>query len=99
MPMVPAHVVPRSERMSPKRLEATTTSNRMEHEMRGEDVDVVLVPPHVREILAGCAHPLIPEGHGDEMPLDLVAEVRCFFTRRFASSKAKLRIRSTPAGS
>ena len=31
-----------------------------------------------------------------EMPFDLVAEVRCFFGRERASSKAYLRIRSTP---
>ncbi len=31
-----------------------------------------------------------------EMPFDFVAEVRCFFGRRCARSKANLRIRSTP---
>src|SRR6201999_1310261 len=31
-----------------------------------------------------------------EMPLDLVAEVRCFFGRDAASSNANLRMRSTP---
>src|SRR5665213_1978537 len=31
-----------------------------------------------------------------EMPLDLVAEVRCFFGRDCASSNANFRIRSTP---
>ena len=31
-----------------------------------------------------------------EIPLDLVAEVRCFFSRFCASSNANFRIRSTP---
>jgi hypothetical protein len=46
MPMVPVQAGPRSDRMSPNRLEATTTSKRVriQHEMRGQDVDVVLVP-------------------------------------------------------
>ena len=38
-----------------------------------------------------------PIGHGDEMPFDLVAEVRCFFGRVRASSNANFRMRSTPS--
>ena len=46
MAIVPVQAGPRSERISPNRFEATTTSNQsgMPHEMRGQDVDVVLVP-------------------------------------------------------
>ncbi len=45
MPIVPHTAGPRSERMSPKRLEPTTTSKslRPRDEMRGQDVDVVRV--------------------------------------------------------
>src|SRR6266513_1192494 len=64
MAMVPVQAGPRSDRMSPKRLEATTTSNQY--------------------------------GMVIEMPLDLVAEVTCFFGRFFASSNANLSMRSTP---
>jgi hypothetical protein len=66
MPMVPVQAGPRSERMSPNRLEATTTSNQSgAHEVGGEDVDVVLVGAHVRIALRHFGEALVPVGHGD----------------------------------
>ena len=49
IPIVPVQAGPRSERMSPKRFEATTTSNQsgMQHELGGQNVDVILVHLHI----------------------------------------------------
>src|SRR2546425_11331149 len=98
MAIVPVQAGPRSERMSPKRLEATTTSNQsgcctkcavrmsmwnLSHFTSGEDLAIASTRSSQYGIVI-------------EMPLDLVAEVRCFFGRFFASSNANFKIRSTP---
>ena len=62
MPIVPHTAGPRSDRMSPNRFEPTTTSkhSRPLHEMRAQDVDVVLVDADVRIVRrhrAGSARP------------------------------------------
>src|SRR2546423_13413466 len=88
MPMVPVHAGPRSERMSPKRFEPTTTSNQSgcctkcavrmsmwycEVLISGYKADIALK----RSSQYGMVM---------EMPLDFVAEVTCFLGRVFASS-------------
>ena len=67
MPMVPVQAGPRSERMSPNRLEATTTSNQSGcmHEVRGQDVDVVLVHRDVGVRGGHRLDPFVPVGHRD----------------------------------
>ena len=66
MPIVPVTAGPRSDRMSPKRLLATTTSklDGPAHEMGGQDVDVVLLGGDVGIVLRHGAEPLVPERHG-----------------------------------
>src|SRR5438477_11895062 len=98
MPMVPVHAGPRSERMSPKRFEPTTTSNQSgcctkcavrmsmwycEVLISGYKADIALK----RSSQYGMVM---------EMPLDFVAEVTCFLGRVFASSKANRMMRSVP---
>ena len=67
------------------------------HEVRGQDVDVELVGAHVRIARAVIARKRSSQyGIVIEMPLDLVADVRCFAARVRASSNAKRITRSTP---
>src|ERR1700761_3461894 len=85
-PIVPVHAGPRSERMSPKRLEPTTTSNqsgcctKCAVRMSMWYCEV-LMPGYSFEIAAKRSSQY---GIVIEMPLDLVAEVTCFFVRVFA---------------
>jgi hypothetical protein len=83
MPIVPVQAGPRSERMSPNRLEATTTSKRsglstkcavrMSMWYLSSDVGIAGWP---------CFQPARPSRASlMAMPLDLVAEVRCFLGR------------------
>ena len=67
MAIVPVVAGPRSERMSPNRLEPTITSNQcgIAHEVRGQDVDVELVGLDVRVLLGDRREALVPIGHGD----------------------------------
>src|SRR3990172_5826502 len=98
MPMVPAVAGPRSERMSPKRLEATITSKRW-----GLST-IWMVRPSMwywSVFTSGYCLPIAAKrssqyGMVIEMPFDLVAEVTCFLARVIASSKANFMIRSTP---
>src|ERR1700752_3402287 len=98
MPMVPVQAGPRSGRMSPKRFEPTTTSNqsgcctKCAVRMAMWYCEV-LMPGYSAEIALKRSSQY---GIVIEMPLDLVAEVTCFFGRVFASSKAKRMIRSHP---
>src|SRR3954462_6249339 len=98
MPMVPVHAGPRSERMSPKRFEPTTTSNqsgcctKCAVRMSMWYCDV-LMPGYSFEIAAKRSSQY---GMVIEMPFDLVADVTCFLARVFASSNAKRMIRSQP---
>src|SRR5947207_2671109 len=97
MPMVPAVAGPRSERMSPKRFEATMTSK------RSGLSTIWMVRPStwywsVRT--SGYCLPMAAKrssqyGMVMVMPFDLVHEVRCFLRVR-DSSKAYRMIRSTP---
>src|SRR5687768_4516595 len=90
MPMVPVQAGPRSDRMSPKRLEPTTTSNQsgcwtkwaVRISMWYCDV---LMSGYSAEIALKRSSQY---GMVIEMPFDLVAEVTCFFVRVLASSKA-----------
>ncbi len=92
MPMVPVQAGPRSDRMSPNRLEATTTSNQsgLQHEMRGQDVDVVLVPRHVGIVLRHLLDPLVPVRHGDRDAVRLGGRGQVLL--RTASARARRRI-------
>ena len=93
MPIVPVQAGPRSERMSPNRLEPTTTSNQsgLQHEMRRQDVDVVLVDVDVRDSSCAIASKRSSQyGMVMEMPFDLVAEVRCFFGARLRELEGEL---------
>ncbi|KCB33435.1 hypothetical protein L541_1548 [Bordetella hinzii CA90 BAL1384] len=44
---------------------------RMLHKVRAQDVDVVLVPAHVRILRGDIGHALIPPGHGDRNAIGL----------------------------
>ena len=98
MPMEPATAGPRSLRMSPNRLEPTTTSNqsgcctKCAHRMSIWNWSVRMSGYSC----AIAAKRSSQYGMVKVMPFDLVAEVRCFFGRVRASSKANFRIRSTP---
>src|SRR5262245_6183536 len=98
IPIVPVQAGPRSERMSPKRFERTTTSNqsgcctKCAVRMSMWYCEV-LIPGYSFEIAAKRSSQY---GIVIEMPLDFVAEVTCFFLRFFASSKAKRMMRSQP---
>src|ERR1700748_2986069 len=91
MPMVPVHAGPRSERMSPKRFEPTTTSNqsgcctKCAVRMSMWYCDVFTSGYRAEAALKRSSQ----YGMVIEMPLDLVAEVTCFFVRVRASSNAK----------
>src|SRR6185436_4017740 len=98
MPIVPVHAGPRSERMSPKRFDPTTTSNQSgcctKCAVRMSTwYCEVFTPGYSAEIALKRSSQY---GIVIEMPLDLVAEVTCFFARDFASSKANRMIRSQP---
>ena len=68
MPIVPVQAGPRSDRMSPNRLEADhhVEAVGVLDEMGGQDVDVVLVGADVRVLLRHRLEALVPVGHGDE---------------------------------
>src|SRR5271165_5895086 len=98
MPIDPATAGPRSDRMSPNRLEPTTTSNqsgcctKCAHRMSMWNWSVRM---------SGYDLPISAKrssqyGMVKVMPFDLVAEVRCFVGRVRASSNAYFRMRSTP---
>jgi len=89
---------PRSDRMSPNRFDPHhhVEAIRVEHEMRREDIDVVLVQRTLGYFAAIALTRSSQYGIVIEMPFDLVAEVRCRFGREAASSKANLSTRSTP---
>src|SRR6187402_3403218 len=90
MPMVPVQAGPRSERMSPKRLEPTTTSNqsgcctKWAVRMSMWYCDVFTSGYSAEMALKRSSQ----YGIVIEMPLDLVAEVTCLRVRLRASSKA-----------
>src|SRR5512140_1155435 len=85
MPMVPVHAGPRSERMSPNRLEPTTTSNQSGCRTKF----AVRISMWYWEVLMSgyCADIALKRssqyGMVIEMPFDFVAEVTCFFVRVF----------------
>src|SRR4029077_17799564 len=93
MPMVPVQAGPRSDRMSPNRLEPTTTSNQSGCSTK---FAVRLSMWYLSHFTFGLFLPLVSTcssqyGMAIEMALDLVAEVRCCFGRDCARSKANLR--------
>ncbi len=98
MPMVPVAAGPRSERMSPKRFDPTTTSNHCgcstKCAVRMSMWNLSTFTSLYRAAIASTRSSQY--GMVMEMPFDLVAEVRCFFGRERASSNAYFRIRSTP---
>ncbi len=98
IPMVPVQAGPRSERMSPNRLEPTTTSNQSGlHTKWAQRMSMwnwsMRTSGYFCEIALTRSS---QKGIVIDMPLDLVAEVRCFFGRFCARSKANLTTRSTP---
>src|SRR5882762_353065 len=98
MPMVPVQAGPRSERISPNKLEPTTTSNQSGCSTK---LAVRISMWYLSHFTAGYFFAIASTRSSQygiviEMPLDLVAEVRCFFGRDCARSKANFKIRSTP---
>src|SRR3974390_2140720 len=80
MPMVPVQAGPRSERMSPNRLEPTTTSNQSGC---GTKFAVKMRMWYLSHFTPGYLFAIASTrssqyGMVMEMPLDFVAEVRCF---------------------
>ena len=65
-PMEPVTALPRSERMSPNRLDATMTSKRpgLEDQMRGERVHQFGGERHIGVLGRGFRHHFVPERHG-----------------------------------
>src|SRR5262249_56873967 len=98
MAMVPVHAGPRSDRISPKRLEATTTSNQSGCCTKCALRMSMWNLSHFTSgyLLAIASTRSSQYGIVIEMPLDLVADVRCFLGRFFASSNANFKMRSTP---
>src|SRR5712692_4522091 len=98
LPMVTVTAGPRSERMSPKRFEPTTTSNHCGCSTKcAVRMSMWNLSTFTSLYCAAIASTRSSQyGMVMEMPFDLVAEVRCFFGRERASSKAYRRIRSTP---
>src|SRR5688500_14017515 len=98
MAIVPVQAGPRSDRMSPKRLEATTTSNQSgcctKCAVRMSMWYLSVRTPGY--CLAMASTRSSQYGIVMEMPFDLVADVTCFFARFMASSKANFRMRSVP---
>src|SRR5258706_7802338 len=98
IPIVPVQAGPRSDRMSPKRFEPTTTSNQSgcwtKCAVRMSMWYWLVFPPadSAANALEGSAQ----YGIVIAIPFDFVAEVTCLRARGFASSKAKRRMRSTP---
>src|ERR1051325_3267493 len=98
LPIVPVPPGPRSERMSPKRFEPTTTSNQSGCCTK---CAVRMSMWYCEVFTSGyCADTALKRssqyGIVIEMPLDFVADVTCFLLRVRASSKANLRMRSVP---
>src|SRR5258706_10129362 len=98
MTMVPVAAGPRSERISPNRLEPTTTAKRSGFMMKCAHrmsmwYQSVLTCGYFAAISFTRSSQY---GIEIEMPFDLVAEVTCFLGRVIASSNAYLRMRSTP---
>src|SRR4030081_824494 len=97
-PIDPTTAAPRSERMSPKRFDPTTTSNqsgcctKCAVRMSMWYCEVFTLGYSAEIALKRSSQ----NGMVIEMPLDLVAEVTCFFSRVFASSKANRMMRSHP---
>jgi hypothetical protein len=96
--MVPVAAGPRSERISPKRLEPTTTSNQSGCSTKfAHRMSMWYWSTRTPGYCAAIAFTRSSQyGIVIVMPFDLVAEVKCFFGRRDASSKAYFRMRSTP---
>ena len=67
-------------RMSPKRLDATTTSNLSGFiTVRSQNIDVIFVGCALGS-LSKSQKTAIPVGHRDRDPVDFIADVTCFFT-------------------
>jgi hypothetical protein len=67
------------------------------HEVRGEDVDVILVGANARIARGHFAEALVPVGHRDRDAVRLGGRGDvCFSLRVFASSNANFMMRSTP---
>ena len=90
IPMVPAQAGPRSERMSPNRFEPTTTSNQSGCWTKcAVRMSMWYWSVRTSGYSAAMARKRSSQyGIVIVMPFDLVAEVRCFFGRRRASSNA-----------
>src|SRR5207253_344430 len=98
MPMVPVQAGPRSDRMSPNRLDATTTSNQSGCATK---CAVRISMWNLSQRMSGYCLAIASTRSSQygiviEMPFDLVAEVNRFFGRFLANSNANFRIRSTP---
>ena len=98
MPIVPAQAGPRSDRMSPNRLLATTTSNQCGLRTK---CAVRMSTWYWSTRTSGYSGAIAAtrssqNGIEIEIPLLLVQLVRCFFGRDRASSNANRRMRSTP---
>src|SRR5208283_2528379 len=98
MPRVPAHAGPRSERISPNRLEATTTSKRSGLKTNRAARISIWYWSHLTSGYCPAISLTLSSQKGMlmEIQLELVAEVRCFLGRRCANSKAYFKILSTP---
>ena len=98
MPMVPVQAGPRSDRMSPNRFDATTTSKRSGLSTNSADRMSMWYLSHLMsgKFFAIASTRSSQYGMVMAMPFDLVADVRCFFGVFRASSKANFRTRSTP---
>ncbi|SAL04539.1 hypothetical protein AWB83_07035 [Caballeronia ptereochthonis] len=97
MPIVPVQAGPRSERMSPNRLVATTTSKRSGFSTKRAHRMSMCCLSHAMSGYCAAISAARASHHGMliEMPLLLVATVS-FFSRRCARSKANFSTRSAP---
>lgn len=100
MPMVPVQAGPRSDKISPNRLEATTTSKRSGFSTkRAHRISMCCLSRAISGYWRAISATRSSQyGMLMAMPLDLVAAVRRLRGRCCASSKAYFRMRSTPGG-
>ena len=98
IPIVPAQAGPRSDRMSPNRLEATTTSKRSGcSTKRAHRISICCLSQRMPGYCCAMAATRSSQyGMLIAIPLDFVAAVSVLRGRCCASSKAYFKMRSTP---
>ena len=98
MPIVPVVAGPRSDKISPKRLDPTTTLNLSGFKTKCAHKMSIWYLFHSTSVYSFDIASTRSSQYGIviEIPFDLVADVRCFLGLFLASSNANRKTRSTP---